>query len=278
MRGRRRAQSGPVPSSPMGPMVWLRADYEFPSTFSYRMPKVSAQFAIGSPIPSPATVKLALVDAAIRWKGKVDEGERIFNLLKTAKVCVVPPPRMVRFRAFIKRLKPNEVVACRDHPDYTVSAKLGEGKRPPCPYCGKVPQLKMSTLEESTGVRDYFLLEGPLTVFIKVPQFCVNDIYVLLQRIRRFGTSDSLCYCICVVEAEPPAELCPRAFDDARPDTGGFVSVLADLTSESEFDGFNPFGGDQELARQDIRPYILPLTVRRSGETWAILERTGPSI
>lgn len=124
MRARPRAQSGPAPSSPMGRMVWLRADYEFPSTFSYRMPKVSGQFAIGSPIPSPATVKLALVDAAIRRDANVDEGRRIFDLVKTANVCAVPPPRMVCFRAVIKRLKPNEIVACPNHPAYTVSATL----------------------------------------------------------------------------------------------------------------------------------------------------------
>jgi len=277
MPGRRRAQSAPVASSLMGPMVWLRADYEFPSTFSYRMPKVSAQFAIGSPIPSPATVKLALVDTAIRWSGNVDEGRRIFDLIKTAKVCAVPPPRMVRFRAFIKRLKPNEVVACPNHPAYTVSAKLGKDKRSECPYCGTIPQLKISTLEESTGVRDYFLLDGPLSVFIEVPAYGVGDIDTLLRRVRRFGTSDSLCYCICVVKGKPPTEnLLPRTFGaTTSAGAGGFVSLLADLTAHSQFDGFNPFGGDEKLAKQDIRPYILALTVRRSGETWAILERIG---
>lgn len=250
MPRRRQAQSTSAPSPPAGPMVWLRADYEFPSTFSYRMPKASAQFAVGSPIPSPATVKLALVDTAIRWSGNIDEGRRIFELVKTARVCVVPPRRMVRFRAFIKRLKPPH-------------SSAGPG----------------APTVESTGVRDYFLLDCPLSVFIEVPESDVDNISFLLQRIRRFGTSDSLCYCIGVMKDKPPAEnLCARAFDGAVVATGGFVSLLADLTSESQFDGFNPFGGDQNLAKQEVRPWILPLTVKRSGETWAILERTGPNI
>jgi len=92
------SQSQAVAQLQIIPTTWLRTDYEFPSTFSYRMPDASAQFAIGLPIPSPATVKLALVDTAIRWSGDINEGRRIFDLIKTAKVCVVPPSRMVRFR------------------------------------------------------------------------------------------------------------------------------------------------------------------------------------
>jgi hypothetical protein len=51
---------------------------------------------------------------------------------------------------------------------------------------------------------------------------------------------------------------------------------LADLTEDSQFDGFNPFGGDAHQANLDKQVYVLPLTVKRSGETWAILERNQP--
>lgn len=221
-----------------GLMVWLRADYEFPSTFSYRMPDVSAQFAIGSPIPSPATVKLALVDTAIRWSGNVSEGRRIFDLVKTLKVCVVPPPRMVRFRAFIKRLKPRE-----------------------------------GRLLESTGVRDYFLLDGPLSVYMEVPQGHADEIRKLLLRIRRFGTSDSLCWCAKVSEEAPDKALCHQQLVSLAPTQHGLVVRLSDLSTKSQFDGFNPFGGNAARAKLDKQVYVLPLTVKRSGETWAILER-----
>ncbi len=218
--------------------MWLRADYEFASTFSYRQPDVSAQFAIGAPVPSPATVKLALVDTAIRWSGRVDEGRRVFDLVKGLKVCVVPPPRMVRFQAFIKRLKPRE------------GGLLG-----------------------STGVRDYFLFEGPLTVYIEVPSSNAGEIGDLLRRVRRFGTSDSLCWCIGVREEHPDERLCPCRLVDLTSDRGGLVVRLSDLTDNSEFDGFNPFGGNARQANLDKNVYVLPLIVERSGETWALLKR-----
>ena len=274
MPRRRRTQPALVPSPPAGPMVWLRADYEFPSTFSYRMPDVSAQFAIGSPIPSPAAVKLALVDTAIRWSGDVNEGRRTFDLVKTLRVCVVPPPRMVRFRAFIRRLKPEEAKACPNHPFYTVSAKIGKNKIPPCPDCGTIPSVKVPVLEPSTGVRDYFLLEGPLSVYIEVPQSHADEIRELLLRIRRFGTSDSLCWCIEVSENAPDAYLYPQRLGDLTPTQYGLVVCLSDLSAASQFDGFNPFGGNAAQANLDKQVYVLPLIVKRSGETWAILERS----
>jgi len=271
----RRARSQPqaVTQPSAGPTTWLRADYEFPSTFSYRMPDVSAQFAIGSPVPSPAAVKLALVDTAIRWSGDVNEGRRVFDLIKTAKVCVVPPSRMVRFRAFVKRLKPGEVIACANHPSYRVSAKLGRNKRPPCPFCGTIPSVQLPILEESTGVRDYFLLDGYLSVFIEVPQSDAGYIAWLLQRIRRFGTSDSICWCSAVCVEDPDQTLCPQRFSGLSHTRGGLVVRLSDLTQASQFDGFNPFGGNVQQANLEKGVYVLPLRIRRSGETWAVLER-----
>lgn len=244
MPGRARSPSQPIAQPPAGPTTWLRADYEFPSTLSYRMSDVSAQFAIGSPIPSPATVKLALVDTAIRWSGNVNEGRRIFGLIKTATVCVVPPPRVVRFRAFIKRLKPPHSSAGPGAPTVV-----------------------------SPGVRDYFLLNGPLSVFIEVPQSDAGDVARLLQRIRRFGTSDSICWCKEVREEAPDGALCPQRLSGLSHAQGGLVVRLTDLTQASQFDGFNPFGGNVRQANLGKDVYVLPLHVRRSGETWAILER-----
>lgn len=246
MARRRSSQPTAAPPSPAEPMVWLQADYEFPSTFSYRMPDASAQFAIGSPVPSPATVKLALVDTAIRWSGNVNEGRRIFDIVKTLRVCVIPPRQVVRFRAFVKRLKPPH-------------SSQGPGK---------------STVE-STGVRDYFLLEEPLSVYIEVPEPDAKEIAHLLSKIRRFGTSDSVCWCveICRSLEGPPEALCPKPFRQASSTQAGLVVRLSDLTASSQFDGFNPFGGNPRGANLDKQVYVLPLTVKRSGETWAILVR-----
>jgi hypothetical protein len=45
------------------------------------------------------------------------------------------------------------------------------------------------------------------------------------------------------------------------------VVRLTDLTQASQFDGFNPFGGNVRQANLGKDVYVLPLHVRRSGET-----------
>ena len=229
------------------PIVWLKAEIEFGTTFSYRQPDASAQFAIGSPVPSPAAIKLALVDTAIRWNKDVDYGRQVFEWLKTCKACPVPPERVIRFRVFLKRLKPR-------------------GQK----------------LLESTGIRDYFLLDGPLTVFLQVPQSKVDEAKDLLCRLRKLGTSDSLCWCAEVWEVnreQVPQKLFPCKLGDVPPNIlqqaliqGLMVVRLSDLTEKSTFDDFNPFNGRQ--AKLEKSPYLLPLKLERYGETWALLVRT----
>lgn len=228
--------------------VWLKAEFEFPSTFSYRQLDASAQFAIGSPVPSPAAVKLAMVDTAIRWSGDVNRGRQVFDWLKTCKVHPVPPEQVVRFRVFLKRLKPRE-----------------------------------EELLESTGIRDYFLFDGRLTVFLQVPQDKVEEAKSLLHKVRKLGTSDSVCWCCNVHkvnESDLPKSLFPLKLESLPENLlrqmlvqGFIVARLSDLTPRSEFDGFNPFGGATQKAHLDKAAYLLPLKMERYGETWAILKR-----
>lgn len=251
--GRRKRIELAPPSAPPPNTIWLRAEVVFPSTFSYRQSEASSQFAIGSPIPSPAAVKLTLVDTAIRWNGSVEVGKQVFDWVKTCCVYPVPPEQVVRFRSFIKRLKPS-----KEDPSF----------------------------EESTGVRDYFLLSGPLQVFLQVPEDHVEEAEQLLLWVRRLGTSDSLCWCARVerVSEEEVAEwrpFFPRRASEL-PDEfwvrkvmeGLLVVRLSDLTEQSQFEGFNPFGGDSRRANRRPESYLLPLALERFGETWALLRRT----
>ena len=242
-RKRKRAQQKAPTTTEL---VWLKAEIHFGTTFSYRQPDASAQFAVGSPVPSPAAIKLALVDIAIRWRGDVNYGKQVFEWLKTCPVRPVPPKRVVRFRVFLKRLKPRE---------------------------GK--------LHESTGIRDYFLLDGPLTVFLQVPQSKAEEAKELLLKLRKLGTSDSLCYCTKTDKtSQIPEELFPRKLDKLHIHTlqqgltkGLLIVRLSDLTEQAQFEDFNPFGGRTRRKALEKTAYMLPLRFETYGETWAIFSR-----
>ena len=112
---------------------WVRAEVEFGSFYSYRVPNLSPSFALCSPLPSPAAIRLALVDAIIRHTGSVEEGRVLFDVVKTAKLEVQPPSRITIMKFIMKRLK---------------SEKPSKGKR--------------ASVLESTGIREYCLPSGPM--------------------------------------------------------------------------------------------------------------------
>ena len=261
-------------------MVWLKAEIHFGTSFSYRQPDASAQYAIGSPLPSPAAIKLALVDTAIRWRGDVRYGQRVFNWLKTCTVHAVPPEKVVRFRVFLKRMKPEEFRICPNHPDYRQSAKE---KKKPCPECGHEP-IKIKELSVSFGTRDYFLMNGPMNLFLQVPDSRADQLVDLLKRVRKLGTSDSLCWCEEVEIADErevahyqqwfPVRLsqAPKGSLLRGLALRFTVARLSDLSASSEFDQFNPFAGGRRPTLNK-EPYLLPLRAENSGETWTILRR-----
>ncbi|MEM3112476.1 MAG: hypothetical protein QXZ09_09825 [Candidatus Methanomethylicaceae archaeon] len=67
-------------------MTWIWGELDFAGLYYYRMPNLSPSFALSSPVPSPAALRLALVDAAIKSTGKVAYGEEIFDIIKIAQL------------------------------------------------------------------------------------------------------------------------------------------------------------------------------------------------
>lgn len=240
---RRRGTVTEAAPLPMPNAVWLKAEIEFPSFCSYRQTNASPSYAIGSPFPSPAAVKLTLVDTAIRFSGSVSEGRRIFDLVKGMEVLMQPPEKVIRVRAFIKRLKPG----------------------------------KQGGLEISTGVRDYFRLEGTFTLYLCMQEEAATKVEWLLYRLRRLGTSDSLCWCQKVEPIEPDKRLCLTRLD-TQPLTAALllrriVVTLADLTSDARFEHFDPFSRGARGKALEEHAFLAPLVMESYGENWAIYRR-----
>ena len=214
--------------------MWVKAELNFASFFSYRIPGTSPSYTPASPVPSPVALRLALVDAALQRSGRVDYGRDIFHLIRVAPLEVVPPPELCLVRIFLKRLKP----------------RGGE-------------------LLESTGVREYCLLLGPLTVYLKLHSREM-EIVKLWQWIRRLGTTDSLLTATaCTIDEEPPKNLCWQELPSLpvvmRNFQRRFVSTLIDL-GDSSFDQVSPYIAG--TPRYKSKTYVLPLVLVERGENW----------
>jgi len=155
------------------PLVWVAADYHFPSTYSCRIPMSSMSSAPVMPAPGPATVRLALIKTGIECDGLDTVRDELYPILRWAPVRVRPPERVA------------------------ISQHLLRG------YKWSEDRAKRRTVQESIMVREMAHASGPMTVYLQVPQECERRLSVVLRAVGYWGQSSSLACCLGVREAPP---------------------------------------------------------------------------
>ncbi len=226
-------------------MSWMSAELDFASLFSYRMPNLSPGYAPASPVPSPAALRLALVDVAIKSTGKVAYGEEIFEVVKAAPMEIEPPERVAVLKFFIKRLKPSK------------PPKIG--------------------VEESFGVREYCHFWGTLKVFIDVSDR-EEEIAALFTHLRRLGTTDSLTRCLVNTDGKGPEPVltCKEPLS-LKTDVSNFtrrpVCTLNELKPDAAFSQVNPYATNKKGNPFNQKTFVLPLVEERRGENWILYKK-----
>jgi hypothetical protein len=155
------------------PLVWVAADYHFPSTYWCRIPMSSMSSAPVMPAPGPATVRLALIKTGIECDGLDTVRDELYPILRSAPVRVRPPERVA------------------------ISQHLLRG------YKWSEDRAKRRTVQESIMVREMAHASGPMTVYLQVPQECERRLSVVLRAVGYWGQSSSLACCLGVREAPP---------------------------------------------------------------------------
>ncbi|MDI6902647.1 MAG: CRISPR-associated protein Cas5 [Methanocellales archaeon] len=223
-------------------MVWFKAEYEFGSLFSYRMPDFSSQYALSLPLPGPSTIKLATVATAIESTGNLKYGKEIFELIKNAEIKIGMPKRIGISNVLIKRLK-----------------KKKDKKE----------------LETTFGIRGYVHFLEPIEIYVNAKEYA-RDIGNLLRRIRRFGTSDSLVCCKSPISEEEPPENCIEAVDHfpEKAERNMLVVPVKDLNQDEKvrFEHVNPY---DEAPSKDVfvrKFYFIPILNSREGKNWTVYE------
>lgn len=229
-------------------MEWIKAEIEFASAFSYRMPDTSSQFALPMLLPGPSTIKLAIVATAILQHGRVSEGELIFNLVKIAQVKFLLPEKIAVFKPLIKRLK-----AKKQAPGF----------------------------EQTFGVRGYVFYSGPMHLFLGLSDASEQDfrkVVATISHLRRLGTSDSLLIIrsIRLQAPEDSAAIVEPIEEITENVNGGIIQRVKDILPNAKLEDVNPFVSTtgKQTAFSD-RLYILPLRVIKEGGNWALYERYG---
>jgi hypothetical protein len=223
-------------------MIWLAADYHFPSTYSCRIPMSSMSSAWVAPAPGPATVRLALIRRGIELFGIARVRDELFPTIRSLSVRVQPPERVA---ISLHRLRAHK----------WERGKGGKGKQ----------------FQESVIVREMAHAQGPMTVYIEIPSRQEEVYWALLRAIGYWGQTNSLAYCVAVREAAPQQGMCAmplNALGSSRPLRPFFSCLLTEFRTRSlEWHEVVPASdsSDSQALRLDI--YVWPMLVEhRSGE------------
>ena len=155
-------------------MMWLAADYIFPSTYSCRVPMSSMSSARAMPAPGPATVRLALLRTGIEYVGWDVMRDELFPTICSMTVLIRPPER----------------VAFSQH---RVQAYKWTGKK----------TRNYSPLQESVVVREMAHARNAMTLFLEIPTHQATWYHIMLRSVGYWGRTDSLTTCTRIASEAP---------------------------------------------------------------------------
>lgn len=233
----------------IGPLIWLRAQYEL-HNFSYRDPRSAFSAAVALPVISPTAVLLGIC-STLYESGRQLEAEEFLCTIHECAVKVDPPDGVIFFRAFHQLRR------------YATTQDKGKGLK-----------ANIGFTEINQGTREYGLPQGPLTIYVGVPQGQRKFVADALRDRSHIGTHDSLCSLIGDVEAvaEPQEILCePLGEGSIHFETGQPVTIVTLSRFVSAEFGESPApwkmaGG----ANTELVPYLIPgrYTGTRAGKIY----------
>lgn len=239
-----------------GERIWLCARYHA-HVFHYRMPETVAVAAVSPFVPSPLTVKLALVAALARY-GDIEGAQQLTDYLpylNDPHLRIVPPEGAVAFKAFIRYVRP---------PDVRTEADANKRDGNTGGFYAVSPH-----------IREYALWQGELRVAVHAPVEVAELIERALWNVTYLGAKDSQVTCWEVTRgAEPPAGLDDLALMAVRtaqdiPAVQGPVFRLVDLAGERAptLENLIPFNRRTDKKGNDylLGFYALPGELHASG-------------
>lgn len=246
---RKRKKSQHIHDQVQGPLqelCWLKAVYHF-HVFHYRMPQTAAIAAITPFVPSPLTVKFAMV-AALLQSGRHSEAESLARVLPQVKIRLVPPAAAFAFKAFLRY---------RSVPAVESVGGLDESG---------------SFYPSRPHIREYSLFQGDLIVFVGIPQEAKAVALDALKNIRYLGCKDSIVWCKKVVSVDQPdIQAFVQPLKEQQP---GAVVLLADIKQGISLELRQIIPGQRNTEHYDAQPYTLCGSISTSGRTKVFKRQT----
>jgi len=220
--------------------MWLVIRYLPTTLFSLRYSAATSTGAKSLLIPSPYTIKMALLVTAVRWHG-IDVARREFQTIRDLCPIRIRPSRYaVANRCFLRYQKP-----CED------KAKGSKDREPPIGY------------QSTVGFREYVYLHGPFEVACPVKnEVQGRHLLGLAARVNYFGKRGSFVQFVGHELVDTLSEGYTVPFAEAN--TGaipGVLQPLDDMAQSVTFDKID-ITTDTSLLSSDRRSELTVLPYR----------------
>jgi len=228
--------------------IWLKATYHF-HVFHYRMPETAAIAAVTSFVPSPLTVKMAMI-ASLFQLGDVNGAEIVAKNMHKIEVKIVPPKAALSFKAFLRYRSPPAVESEEKGLDETGS------------YYPSRPHM-----------REYAIFQDGLEIYVRLPVNIADYGKRALKNIRYLGSKDSVVTCFELREEDNPPHdsQCVSKLDYGNP---GIVVLLADFKQSIQIQNLEKLiPGKREEEMYEKLPYTIPGNVRTKGRARIFIKR-----
>jgi hypothetical protein len=258
-------------------MMWAIAVFHQVSLFSLKPSDVTSTGGRSLLIPTPYSIKMALLDAAIRNYG-VSSGSMLFPLLRDLVIALSPPQYIIVNNCFVRIHKPRrrkgsqgEARTKLDDDQSEVEEYLDEG--------GQGPYIR------SVAFREYVQYSGPLGLAIQIEeQQTAEQLFPLFAQVNYLGKRGGFFQVEgpAVVESILPVQQgymllnAGEEFTSKGLSSGSTLQVLDDCSPKMSFDQVNIYSlVPLPLGKDRIQlPVLLPYRVIRSSQGFTLYQRT----
>jgi len=215
------------------------------------MPQSAAIAAVTPFVPSPLTVKMAMV-ASLLQGGEYNQVENLVQNLPKMEVRIVPPTAATSFKALLRY---------RSVPSVESVGRIDE--------VGSLYPSRPHT-------REYTLYSDELVLFVGLPRDDLKPLArAALQNIRYLGCKDSIVWCREVIDAQYIEVERAHAVRPLSESRVGFAVLLADFSPTATVDGLRDIiHGNRKEQNYRIERHVLPGELVIKGRT-SIFKRQG---
>lgn len=236
-------------------MMWTIADYRPNSLFSLRPSNATTSGGKTLLTPTPFSIKMALLDVAIRVYGR-QQGVAWFPYLRDLQIAITLPSHLSVAKTFIKILRPHKK---------GLKDSFGTGLQ--------------GSMGNTIAYREMVFYAGVVRIGIQPHQSATVPLEALLAQIHYLGKRGGFMQFVGVTKTEVlPTSFTRLNQPEGEPFVlGGTLQLLDDCGPKMTFDHADVFSGKRLAVGKDngrlLRPVILPYTPIQDNRSYTLYER-----